>query len=98
MPPTIEEVRQLIVECEQFNPDLARLFTLAATTGFRRGELRELHWGDIDFDNATMVVARSNPAPCVESPASASRRPTTSTPTTHNRLRTRKIVSDDGQL
>jgi len=39
VPPTIDEVRQLIVECERFNPDLARLFTVAATTGCRRGEL-----------------------------------------------------------
>jgi integrase len=59
VPPTIEEVRQLIVECERFNPDLARLFTVAATTGCRRGELCGLQWGDIDFENATMVVARS---------------------------------------
>jgi len=59
VPPTINEVRQLIVECERFNPDLARLFTVAATTGCRRGELCGLQWGDIDFEKATMVVARS---------------------------------------
>jgi integrase len=59
VPPTIEEVRKLIVECERFNPDLARLFTVAATTGCRRGELCGLQWGDINFDQATMVVARS---------------------------------------
>lgn len=59
VPPTIDEVRLLIVECERFNPDLARLFTVAATTGCRRGELCGLQWGDIDFESATMVVARS---------------------------------------
>jgi integrase len=59
IPPTIDEVRQLIVECERLNPDLARLFTVAATTGCRRGELCGLQWGDIDFESATMVVARS---------------------------------------
>jgi integrase len=59
VPPTIEEVRRLIVECERFNPDLARLFTVAATTGCRRGELCGLQWRDIDFENATMVVARA---------------------------------------
>jgi integrase len=59
IPPTIDEVRQLIVECERLNPDLARLFTVAATTGCRRGELCGLQWGDIDFERATMVVARS---------------------------------------
>src|ERR1019366_2489454 len=45
IPPTIDEVRQLIVECERLNPDLARLFTVAATTGCRRGELCGLQWG-----------------------------------------------------
>jgi integrase len=59
VPPTINELRQLIVECERFNPDLARLFTVVATTGCRRGELCGLQWGDIDFEKATMVVARS---------------------------------------
>jgi integrase len=59
VPPTIDEVRQLIVECERFNPDLARLFIVAATTGCRRGEMCGLQWGDIDFENASMVVARS---------------------------------------
>jgi integrase len=59
VPPTIDELRQLVVECEKLNPDLARLFTVAATTGCRRGELCGLQWGDIDFENATMMVARS---------------------------------------
>lgn len=59
VPPTAGEVRRLIVECERVNPDCARLFSVAATTGCRRGELCGLQWGDIDFDNATMVVARS---------------------------------------
>jgi hypothetical protein len=27
------------VECKRFDPNLARLFTVAATTGCRRGEL-----------------------------------------------------------
>ena len=59
IPPTIEEVRLLIVECERTNPDLARLFTVAATTGCRRGELCGLQWGDVDFESATLTVARS---------------------------------------
>jgi integrase len=59
VPPTIEEVRLLIVECERTNPDLARLFTVAATTGCRRGELCGLQWGDVDFENATLTVARA---------------------------------------
>jgi len=59
VPPTIDEVRQLVIECEKLNPDLARLFTVAATTGCRRGELCGLQWGDVDFGQATIVVARS---------------------------------------
>jgi integrase len=59
IPPTIDEVRRLIVACEKLNPDLARLFTVAATTGCRRGELCGLQWGDIDFEGATLAVARS---------------------------------------
>src|ERR1035437_3197982 len=59
IPPTIDEVRPLIVECERLNPDLARLFTVAATTGCRRGELCGLQWRDINFESATLTVARS---------------------------------------
>ena len=59
VPPTIDEVRILITECDRTNPDLARLFTVAATTGCRRGELCGLQWGDVDFENATLTVARS---------------------------------------
>jgi len=59
IPPTMDEVGRLITACEDRNPDLARLFAVAATTGCRRGELCGLQWGDVDFNAATMVVARS---------------------------------------
>ena len=59
VPPTVDEVRLLLVECERLNPDLARLFYVAATTGCRRGELCGLQWGDVDLEQATLLVARS---------------------------------------
>ncbi|MGH3850385.1 MAG: site-specific integrase, partial [Pseudonocardiaceae bacterium] len=59
VPPTIEEVRRLLELCEESHADLGSLIYAAVTTGCRRGELCDLRWGDIDFDNATLVVARS---------------------------------------
>jgi integrase len=58
-PPTIDEVRQLIVECERSNRDLARLVTVAATTGCRGEKLCGHRWGDVDFENATLTVVRA---------------------------------------
>lgn len=59
VPPTVDEVRQLLELGEEVQPDLASLIHLAATTGCRRGELCGIRWGDIDFEKATLVVARS---------------------------------------
>ncbi|HWG74873.1 MAG TPA: tyrosine-type recombinase/integrase [Acidimicrobiales bacterium] len=59
VPPTPDELRRLLDECEQSNPDLATLIYLAVTTGCRRGELCGLRWGDIDLGRATVLVARS---------------------------------------
>ncbi|MGH9153894.1 MAG: site-specific integrase [Acidimicrobiales bacterium] len=59
VPPTLEEVRRLLELCEETHPDLGSLIHLAVTTGCRRGELCGLRWGDVDFDKATLVVARS---------------------------------------
>lgn len=59
VPPTIAEVRKLLDVCERSNADLASLIHVAVTTGCRRGELCGLRWGDVDFDAATLVVARS---------------------------------------
>jgi len=59
VPPTIDEVRRLLEECEESNPELACLIYVAVTTGCRRGELCGLRWTDVDLDLATVVVARS---------------------------------------
>ena len=58
-PPTLDEIRRLIVGAEKDNPDLAVLLFVATTTGARRGELAGLRWVDIDLGAATMQVAHS---------------------------------------
>lgn len=37
----------------------AALFTIAAFTGLRMGELRALHWGDVDFANRNVFVRQN---------------------------------------
>ena len=59
VPPTLEEVRQLLEACDVANPDLGTLVYAALTTGCRRGELCGLQWRDLDLELATLVVARS---------------------------------------
>ncbi len=59
VPPTIDEVRRLLQLCETTHADLGSLIYVAVTTGCRRGELCALRWDDVDFEKATLVVARS---------------------------------------
>ncbi|MDP9420243.1 MAG: site-specific integrase [Actinomycetota bacterium] len=59
VPPTVEEVRRLLELCEKSHADLGSLIYAAVTTGCRRGELCALRWDDVDFEKATLVVARS---------------------------------------
>jgi integrase len=59
VPPTADEVRQLLDACSKTNPDLASLIYLAVTTGCRRGELCGLRWSDVDFDQGLLLVSRS---------------------------------------
>jgi integrase len=40
----------------------AAIFTVAAFTGLRLGELRALRWGDIDFANRSIIVRRNLPS------------------------------------
>ena len=44
----------------------AAVFTVAAFTGLRLGELRALRWRDIDFTNRIVHVRRNRPAGGVE--------------------------------
>jgi len=57
--PTVEEVRKLLVAAESYNPELASMLWVAATTGMRRGELCGLQWSDVDLADSTITVRRS---------------------------------------
>jgi integrase len=57
--PSVEEVRRLLTTAEGYNPDLASMLWVAATTGMRRGELCGLQWSDVDVAGATLTVRRS---------------------------------------
>lgn len=59
VPPTVSEIRKLLEACDGYHDDMGTLIYVAVTTGCRRGELCGLRWGDIDFNKATLVVARS---------------------------------------
>lgn len=48
--PTGAEMRQLVLEIEKTDPDLAYMVLLAGLTGCRRGELCALRWADWDGD------------------------------------------------
>lgn len=59
VPPTVDEVHQLLAAAERRDPLMAALITLAALTGARRGELCALRWSDVDLDAGTIRIARS---------------------------------------
>ena len=59
IPPTVEEMSQILKALEKSNPDLASFVYVALTTGCRRGELCGLRWGDIDWTKGTLTVSRS---------------------------------------
>jgi integrase len=53
------DVVKLIRAAEEIEPTMAALFTLAALTGARRGELCALRWSDLDMQEGTLRFARS---------------------------------------
>ena len=55
-PLTIEEAKHLL-ETAKDHP-LEALFTLALTTGLRRGEILALKWSDINFEKKTVQIQR----------------------------------------
>lgn len=59
VPPSLAEVRLLLDECDDSNPDLGSLIYVALTSGCRRGELCGLQWDDVDWEKGTLRVARS---------------------------------------
>ncbi len=58
-PPTLDELRSLLLDLEQRDPDLASLAYVAAMTGCRRGELCALRWCDVDLREATVTISRA---------------------------------------
>jgi integrase len=55
--PTADQVRRVIAAAPV--PWQAVAFTVAATTGMRRGEIAGLRWADIDLERGELVVQRS---------------------------------------
>jgi integrase len=58
-PPSLEDVRRVLVDLEKRNPELACLVFVATTTGCRRGELCGLRWTDLDLVGGTLTVNRA---------------------------------------
>jgi len=59
IPPTPDEVARLLDAADAAGDPLASLWTLAALTGARAGELRGLQWQDVDLQGATLHIRRS---------------------------------------
>jgi integrase len=57
--PDPDEVQRIVNVAESTEPALAGLLLLAALTGARRGELCALRWTDVDWQGATLCIARS---------------------------------------
>ena len=57
--PDPTDVQRLIAASERINSSLPAFLRLAAVTGARRGELCALRWGDVDFDQGRLTIARS---------------------------------------
>jgi integrase len=55
--PSKEDLRLILENAPSGWP--RQLFTVAALTGMRSGELRALRWEDVDFDNRAITVCRS---------------------------------------
>ncbi len=57
--PTPQQVQATARKAEEVEPGLASFILMAALTGARRGELRTLRWPDVDWQVATLAIARS---------------------------------------
>jgi integrase len=57
--PDPDEVRRIMQAAEAIDPTLGALLVLAALTAARRGELCALRWSDIDWEGASLRIARS---------------------------------------
>jgi integrase len=59
VPPTADQVRQIIETTEQRDPTVAAFLMLAALTGARRGELCALRWTDVDLELGRVTISRA---------------------------------------
>lgn len=57
-PWTAAQARQFLTSRRQANDPLLVLWTLALTTGMRRGELLGLRWDDVDLEHSRLYVRR----------------------------------------
>jgi integrase len=57
--PNTDEVRSLLASAESSGPRLHGFVLVVAATGMRRGEACALRWGDVDLDQATVVIDES---------------------------------------
>ncbi len=56
---TIGEIRKLLKYSEQYGHPWHSIWAVALFTGGRNGELHELRWTDVDFDNGLISISRS---------------------------------------
>jgi hypothetical protein len=58
-PPSLADLRKLLIAADAHDPGLGVLLRLAAATGMRRGELCGLRWSNVDLGRARLVVRRA---------------------------------------
>jgi len=57
---TVADVQRLVASCRvSVNRKLAALVAFACTTGWRKGTIQSLHWGDLDLATGTADTART---------------------------------------
>jgi len=52
------EVNKLFTDMQEHSPLYAVMIPLMSYTGLRSGEVRGLHWSDIDFENSTVSITK----------------------------------------
>jgi integrase len=61
-PPTVQQVRDLLIAASEIDPALRVYVRLVAATGMRRAEACALRWADLNVQARTLTVARSHVA------------------------------------
>jgi integrase len=58
-PPDVAQVGLLLLRANSYDPELASLLHIAASTGARRGELCALRWRNLDAKQQSLTIERS---------------------------------------